>query len=202
MRWTRALFASGFTALALAGASLASGQVASPAAKALLSAGDQKTITAFLSAAKAYLAIDHSAPSQAKLKPTTDVAELEQRRHALRQIMIAARPNAKQGDLFTPSVADLIRKLMAQAMDGPDRNKVRRSLQDAEPIAAAEAAQIAVDHDYPNQNGQPLQSAPATLLQCLPVLPKGLEYRMVGNILVLRNTEANLVVDYLPNAYK
>jgi hypothetical protein len=61
---------------------------------------------------------------------------------------------------------------------------------------------IAVNGDYPNLNGQPLQSAPASLLQHLPVLPKGLEYRMVGSTLVLRDTEANIVVDYLSNAIR
>jgi len=159
-------------------------------------------MASFLRTAKAYLAVEHNAPSEAQLKPTTDIAQLEERRGALRRIMIAARPDAKQGDLFTPPVAALFRKPIAQAIDGPSGDKVRRSLQGAEPIAAAEAARIAVNRDYPNQNGQPLQSAPATLLQCLPVLPKGLEYRMVGSILVLRDTEANLVVDFLPNAHK
>jgi uncharacterized membrane protein YdfJ with MMPL/SSD domain len=202
MRWARLAVASVFTALALTVAILAHGQVADPAAKASLSGEDQKTMASFLEAAKAYLAIDHNAPSQAKLKPTKDVAQIEQRRGALREVVVAARPNAKQGDLFTPPVADLFRRLMAQAMDGSKGNKVRHSLQSAEPGAAAGAAQIAVNHDYPNQKGQPLQSTPATLLQCLPVLPKGLEYRMVGSTLVLRDSEANLVVDYLPNAHK
>jgi hypothetical protein len=175
-------------------------QIANPATRASLSAADQKSINSFLDAAKAYLAAENNAPSQAKLKPTNDIAELEKRRRALRKFVIAARPNAKQGDLFTPPVADLFRKLIAQAMESPDGNKIRRSLQSAEPVAAASAAQIAVNHDYPNQKGQPLQSSPATLLQGLPVLPRGLEYRMVGNILVLRDAEANLVVDYLPDA--
>ena len=201
MRLARVVLASCFVALILAVAILVEGQVSGPATKASLSPSDQKTINSSLDAAKAYLAIEHSAPSQAKLKPTADVAELEKRRHALRQYMVAARPNAKQGDLFTPPVADLFRKLIAQAMDGPDGNEIRRSLQNAEPVAAASAAQIAVNHDYPNQKGQPLQSSPGTLLRYLPVLPKGLEYRKVGNILVLRDAEANLVVDYLPDAF-
>jgi hypothetical protein len=202
MRWPRVMFASGLAALILAVAIQVEGQAAKPAGNVPLSAADQKTMDSFLDAAKAYLATEHSAPAEAKLKPTTDVAELEKRRHALRQFMVAARPNAKQGDLFTPPVADLFRKLMAQAMDGSDGNKIRRSLQSAEPVAAEGASQIAVNHDYPNQKGQPLQSSPASLLQSLPVLPKGLEYRMVGNILVLRDSEANLVVDYLPNAHQ
>jgi hypothetical protein len=179
----------------------ADGQVVSPAARASLSAEDDKTITSFLGAAKTYLAIDQNAPSQAKLKPTTDIADLGNRRRALRRIIVAARPNAKQGELFTPPAADLLRKLMAQAMNGSEGKKVHRSLQGAEPVAAEEAAKIAVNHAYPNTKGEPLQSAPATLLQCLPILPRGLEYRMVGNILGLRDTEANLVVDYLPNAH-
>jgi hypothetical protein len=201
MRLTPIVFASGF-ALILAVAIPVEGQIADPATKASLSSDDQKTINSFLDAAKAYLTIEHNAPSQAKLKPTTDVAVLEKRRIALRQLMIAARPNAKQGGLFTPPVADLFRKLIAQAMQGSGGNKIRHSLQSAEPVAAAGAPQIAVNHEYPNQNGQPLQSSPATLLEGLPVLPKGLEYRMVGNILVLRDAEANLVVDYLPNAHQ
>ena len=176
------------------------GQIADKETKASLSTDDQNTMNSFLEAAKAYLAIRRNAPSQAKLKQTSDVAELEERRHELRRLIVAARPNAKQGDLFTPPVASLFRRLMAQAMDGREGNKIRRSLRSAEPAAAASAARIAVNHDYPNQNGQPLQSVPASLLQGLPVLPKALEYRVVGTILVLRDAEANLVVDYLPNA--
>ncbi|HEY4382249.1 MAG TPA: hypothetical protein VGN01_18010 [Acidobacteriaceae bacterium] len=196
------MLVSGLTALMLTVPGVAHSQVADPAAKASLSPEDQKTIDAFMAATKAYLAIEHDAPSQAKLKPTTDVAEIEKRRQALRQIVVAARPNAKRGDLFTPAVADLLRRLIAQTMDSSNGSKVRRSLQGAEPAAAIEAVQIAVNHDYPNQRGQPLQSAPPTMLQFLPVLPKGLEYRMVGDILVLRDTEANLVVDFLPKALK
>jgi hypothetical protein len=201
MRLTRVVFALGF-AMILAAAIPAEGQGANPVKNVSLSAADKKTVASFLNAAKAYLAIEHKAPSETKLKSKSDVAELEKRRLALRQFMVAARPNAKQGDLFTPPVANLFHKLMAQAMRGSDGNEIRHSLQSAEPVAAASAPQIAVNHDYPNQSGQPLQSSPATLLQGLPVLPKGLEYRMVGNILVLRDAEANLVVDYLPDAHQ
>lgn len=200
MRLTRAVMASGF-ALILMVAIPVKSQVADQATKTSLSADDQKTINSFLDAAKAYLATENNAPSQAKLKPTNDIAELDKRRRALREYMVAARPNAKQGDLFSPPVADLFRKLITQAMEGPDGNEIRRSLQNAEPVAAVSAPEIAVNHDYPNQKGQPLQSSPAALLQGLPVLPRGLEYRKVGNILVLRDAAANLVVDYLPDAF-
>ena len=169
---------------------------------ASLSANDRKTIDGFLHAAKDYLTIQRNAPSDAKMKQTKDVGDIEQKRKALQEVIVAARPDAKQGDLFTPPVADLFRRLMTSAMDGSDGKKVRSSLQHAEPGPATQTAQIAVNRNYPNRNGQPLQSSPATLLQHLPMLPKGIEYRMVGTTLVLRDTEANIVVDYLPDAQK
>ena len=40
----------------------------------------------------------------------------------------------------------------------------------------------------------------APLLRQLPQLPKPLEYRLVQKNLILRDTEANLIVDVLPAA--
>ena len=47
----------------------------------------------------------------------------------------------------------------------------------------------------------PLQSTPPSLLLNLPVLPKGIEYRVVDHALLLRDTEANIVVDYIPDVF-
>jgi hypothetical protein len=70
-------------------------------------------------------------------------------------------------------------------------------LNHAEPVGPQD---LKVNGVYPNVSGQPLQSVPATLLLNLPVLPKGLEYRISGHTLSLRDSEANMVVDYLPDA--
>jgi hypothetical protein len=56
----------------------------------------------------------------------------------------------------------------------------------------------------PQVNGTyPVNAAKATspprLSLALPTLTDELEYRLVGTNLVLRDTEANLVVDYIPN---
>jgi hypothetical protein len=45
-----------------------------------------------------------------------------------------------------------------------------------------------------------LQSTPPTILMNLPRLPPELEYRINGRALVLRDTNANLVVDLIPDA--
>lgn len=156
----------------------------------------QKVLNDFLHQAKQYISTEHKLPAD-KLKPTADVAELERERDALRQAMQQARPNAKQGDFFTPPVAAAFRHSLAQTMSGPEGAKIRASLAHAEPGAPAP---LVVNGVYPDGKGQPLQSVPPTLLLNLPILPKGLEYRIAGKTLCLRDADANMIVDLLPNA--
>ena len=150
----------------------------------------------FLTRANDYLNKEHQLPAS-KWKPTADIAQLEQDRLSLRTALQSSRADAKQGDLFTQDIADVFRLLLGTTMAGEHGPKVRASLQHAEPIAPAS---LKVNAVYPNTKGEPLQSVPPSLLRKLPVLPKGLEYRVAGRTLALRDTEANMVVDYLPDA--
>ena len=176
--------------LALAAHSAANGYAQPPSPQ------DKKALADFLRGVKQYLSMEHNLPAD-KLKTTTDVAELERERQALRQAIAQARPDAKQGDLFTPDVAAAFRRLLGQTMSGPDGAKIRASLAHAEPNPGQG---LAVNGIFPNTGGRPLQSVPATLLKNLPVLPKGLDYRITGRTLALRDADANIVVDYLPDA--
>ena len=72
---------------------------------------------------------------------------------------------------------------------------MKKGLRDTEP---SPSTPIAVNADYPMD--QPVQSMPPSLLQQLPQLPRGLEYRFVGRTLIMRDVEANLIVDYLNEA--
>lgn len=161
-----------------------------------LTATDQKLLSDFSHKAKDYIDKEHALATD-KMKPTTDVAKLEQQRHQLHDAVQQSRPNAKQGDLFTPETAQVFRKVLSNLLQGPDGAKIKASLQHAEPGAPA---QFKVNGQFPNQNGQPIQSVPPTVLKVLPTLPKGLEYCIAGNTLALRDTSANMVVDFLPNA--
>jgi len=104
------------------------------------------------------------------------------------------RPQARQGDLFTPEVVGLFQRLVAMAMRGKDGALIRTSFQRAEPV---ESGHLEVNTAYPD--GLPLQSMPPSLLLNLPRLPKELEYRFVGRELILRDTQANLIVDVIPD---
>ena len=106
-----------------------------------------------------------------------------------------SRAGAKQGDIFTPQIAEYFRHQIAQTLNGPQGKKIRTSLRSAEPV---NGYKVAVNETYPS--GLPLQSTPPTLLLNLPVLPKELEYRIVGHDLALHDVAGNIIVDYIPNA--
>ena len=84
--------------------------------------------------------------------------------------------------------------MIAATISGPHGSDIRASLRRAEPVKI----QLQVNQSYPEN--LPLQSTPPSLLMNLPDLPKGLEYRVLGSELVLRDADANIVVDYVPNA--
>jgi hypothetical protein len=162
----------------------------------LSSISDQKIISDFSKKAKDYINKEHML-AQSPMKPTSDVGKLQQARKQLREAVQQSRPNARQGVFFNADTADVFRKVLVNLLKGPEGKKIRTSLNHAEPGASTE---FKVNSEFPNQNGQPIQSVPPTVLKVLPELPKGLEYCIAGRTLALRDSAANLVVDYLPNA--
>ncbi len=128
-------------------------------------------------------------------KPTKSTDKLENKEQEMRTKVQAARANAKQGDIFSPEIAEYFRRQIAATLHGPQGERIRASLHHAEPV---HNLPLAVNQAYPE--GVPLQSTPPSLLLNLPRLPKELEYRIVGRDLVLHDTAANLVVDFVPNA--
>ena len=55
-----------------------------------------------------------------------------------------------------------------------------------------------INGPYPEK--QPLETAPPKVLASLPPLPKDLDYRFVDKHLILRDSRANTIIDYIPNA--
>jgi hypothetical protein len=121
-------------------------------------------------------------------------AEITNREIALANAIRAARPDAKAGDIFTPSAAALIRKTIAD--NYRHSPAVRDTRKDAE-IELPDFTPV-VNEPYPSTS--PLATFPPTLLMVLPPLPDQLEYRIVTHHLILRDVAANLIVDVLPKA--
>ena len=53
---------------------------------------------------------------------------------------------------------------------------------------------------YPSS--APLPTVPANLLLNLPTLPKELDYRIVNKDLILRDVDADIIVDFMQNAIR
>ncbi len=127
-------------------------------------------------------------------KPTNNPADIIARQRDMANKIRVARAGARQGEIFTPRVAAYFRRQIAASFAGAHGKEIRASLAHAEPVNI----ELQINQSYPPD--QPLQSTPPTLLLNLPNLPDGLEFRLLDRELVLRDTEANVVIDYVPNA--
>jgi hypothetical protein len=128
-------------------------------------------------------------------KPTQSPEKLRHHQHELRKAILARRPGAAPGNIFTPEISAEFRRLVGLAYQA-DARRIRESFQHAEP--GTRELQVRVNHEYPDI--EPLQSMPPSLLSNLPKLPPELEYRTVGRDLVLRDVGANLIVDVVTGA--
>ena len=136
------------------------------------------------------------AKGEAAQKETSDPARIADSKAALAAKIQAARADAKHGDIFTPAARPVFRRLLAPELKGEDGRDAKAVLKDDAP--APGTVPFKVNAKYPE--GQPLPSVPAQLLLTLPSLPEPLEYRIVGQHLLLLDTAADLVVDYILNA--
>jgi len=132
------------------------------------------------------------------LKETKDPAKIKASQEALAEKIRAARKDARQGDIFTPEIAQLFRRLLYPEVKGPEAKETKRVIKDDAP--PPKAVPLKVNAEYPE--GQPLPTVPANLLAQLPKLPEDLEYRVVSDALILRDVHANLIVDFIPKAIR
>ena len=154
---------------------------------------DAKTVNDFEARAKQYLDFRQKVAGKPP-KPSNTPDAIVSKQHELGDKVRVARAGAMPGEVFTPEIAQYFRQRIAACFAGPHGNEIRASLRHAEPVKM----ELQINQSYPES--VPLQSTPPTLLLNLPALPDGLEYRILDSELVLRDTQANIVVDYIPNA--
>ena len=136
------------------------------------------------------------AKGAAAQKQTSDPAQINAAKTALAAKVQAARAGAKQGDIFTEATRPVFRRLLAPELKGEDGRDAKAVIKDDAP--APGTVSFKVNAKFPED--QPLPSVPANLLLTLPSLPAPLEYRIVGQHLLLLDTAADIVVDYILNA--
>ncbi len=113
-----------------------------------------------------------------------------------------AREGAKPGDVLTPAVQPLFRKILKDNFAGPENKDARERARQGNPGRDLEpgerAPAILVNSVYPKS--APLSSVPAQLLMELPKLPKDVEYRFSGQTLILWDSLSNLIIDFMKGA--
>ena len=153
---------------------------------------DSQVLAGFAGRLAEYMKLRKTASERVHpIKPTTSQAAINRHEQHLAHQIREAREHAHQGDIFTPETAEVFRRLTALAGNSSSGVQMKQSLRHAEPVNLI----LRVNRLYPD--GLPLQSSPPTLLANLPPLPKELDYRVVGHSLILRDIEANLIIDFI-----
>jgi hypothetical protein len=129
------------------------------------------------------------------LKQTSSPQAILDYEHRLAHRIREQREGVTQGNIFTSEIAAEFRRLIGTTMQSPDAARIRTTLQNGSPVRLNA---LRVDHTYPSDI--PLQTTPPSLLMNLPPLPRELEYRVVGHELILRDVDANIIVDWVSNA--
>jgi hypothetical protein len=133
------------------------------------------------------------------LRPTLDMSRIQASRQALAHRIRVVRAEAQQGDLITPDVARMFRRRIATCLPASEWAAiVSDNAEDEEGVPAGPPA-LHVNMEWPEQ--VPFGFVPPQMLAALPRLPAELQYRIIGNSLVLWDHHANLIVDFLPGAF-
>jgi hypothetical protein len=134
---------------------------------------------------------------EARLEKLPQDAGPEQIDDALVQLsqgIIRARAGAKTGDVFIPAMQERIRQTLKQVFTEGDGKDLRASILDENPIGAP----VRVNGPYPDSI--PLTTMPPKVIAALPKLPDELEFRFIGDRLILFDHHAHLIVDYVDRA--
>ena len=128
-----------------------------------------------------------------KLPERATPQQIDQTQRALGDLVATARAGARPGDLFTPDMQRVVRRLMAGVFRGEAGREARRQIHDEPHPVVPE-----INKRYPD--AVPLSTMPLRVLAQLPKLPEGLEYRFVDSHLILMDVRAHLILDYVLNA--
>ena len=129
-----------------------------------------------------------------KLPKDATPTQIDQNQRLFEQRLRAARKSAKQGDIFTAEATPVIKRLLATVFAGPEGKQLKASIMDENPTGIS----ISVNGRYPDN--VPISTVPPEVLQTLPKLAEDMEYRFVGDNLILLDAHAHIIADYISNA--
>jgi uncharacterized protein YicC (UPF0701 family) len=158
---------------------------------------DAQLLVDFKTRIDQYMALHNKLKKESPpLKETKNPSEIKASQDVLAMKIREARKTAKQGDIFTPEIRQLLRRLMYPEVKGREGAETKAAI--TEESGELKGVAVKVNAAYPDN--APLMTVPPNILAALPKLPEDLEYRFVNRHMILLDTHANLIVDFIPSA--
>lgn len=155
-----------------------------------------QAIAAFDARVKEYLALRSKLEATLpKLPDKATPQQIDQHQRALAALITTARKGDKPGEFFTPPVQQLVKRVMAQVLAGPDGKTIKASILDENPGVP----RLVLNERYPTSI--PLSTMPPQVLEPLPKLSKELEYHFIGSRLILLDTEPDVILDFTDEVF-
>jgi hypothetical protein len=177
--------------LALAGCGLFKAQEASPA-------GDEHALQDFNVRIQNYVKIHHQAEQKfgltTHIKATRSGEEIVKRQHAMAEHISGLRKKAGEGAIFTPEIM----AYFARGLDSAYQSNAEGTAALPACIRGNAEQKLKPNDVYPETWDYSMM--PPAMLLHIPRLPPELEYRLVNRDLIIRDLEANMVVDVMRNA--
>jgi len=122
-------------------------------------------------------------------------AQYAEHQRALARLLQKVRFEAKRGDIFTRPVRALIRRNLESVFRGPEGKQIKQSIYDE----FTAGVRLEINSTYPEK--VPVSSMPPQVLNALPKVPDVLEYRFIGSRLILLDSQAHIIVDFMENVF-
>ena len=124
------------------------------------------------------------------LEVTDDPRDILRAEFALARRIRAARSGVYGSEIFTPEISSAFR----QALVLETRPATCEAIADDNPGEFS----YSMNDTYPKR--RPLSTVPPGILMLLPALPANVQYRFVGQQLILHDTRANVILDRIRDA--
>jgi hypothetical protein len=169
---------------------------------------DSEVLEEFYEQIQEYVHLRHKAVDVVPPLPVDATADqVSIRQQALTAAILKYRRKAKQGEIFKPEVEAAFRNVFKEAFATPEGPGMIQEIRQGNPRVEGvpkpsdpsqevmTTVNLGVNVIYPA--GAPFSSVPSSLLSKLPILPPEVRYRFVGRALIVRDTDANVILDFI-----
>jgi hypothetical protein len=169
---------------------------------------DSELLEEFYEEITEYVKLRHKAVESIPPVPAEASAEqIAAHQKALTLAIVRHNQKARQGEIFEPPIEAAFRRILAEAFASPEGPAMIQEIKQGNPrLEGVPRANdptreqirnvtLRVNLVYPED--APFSSVPSSLLLKIPALPEQVRYRFIGRALIVRDTEANVILDFI-----